>query len=251
MYLAKPTKSSWIVALSIIVLGVALWSVHSAGAQQGAVITIDGQTTCTDQGVTASIEVVNPAPGFTVYFDVSLGDEVQYSEELATGQRESFVFTLPRQDFPATVSEGVMTAFSSDPDDEGESLPVAYRWPAVSCGSTPTTTIEEVPTTVASVVIESTTTSSTSSTTIHESTTTTIASTTTAPVALDEVGIIDAVTEERIASDASLTDQTASSTDALAYTGASTGQIALIFIAFGAVFLGAGCIITRPRPLRR
>lgn len=237
--------------LCIVVVVTVLWGTRSAGAQQGAVITIDGQTTCTDQGVTASIVVVNPAPGFVVYFDVWLGDEVQYSEELAVGQRESFVFALPRQDFPATVSEGVMSAFSSDPEDEGESLPVAYRWPAVSCGSTPTTTIEEVPTTVTTVVTESTTTSSTSSsTTVLDSTTTTAASTTTIPV-IDNVGIIDAVTEERASSETHADDQTASSTDTLAYTGVSTGQIALVIIALGAVLLGAGCIITRPRPLRR
>lgn len=246
MHLVKPTKTSSLVMLCIVVLGTVLWGIRSAGAQQTAVITIDGQTTCTDQGVTAIIEVVNPAPGFVVYFDVWLGDEVQYSEELATGQRESFVFTLPRQDFPATVSEGVMSAFSSDLDDEGESLPVAYRWPAVLCGSTSTTTtvIEEVPTSVADIATESTTTSSTST-----STTTTV-STTTVPET-DEVGIGVSATEERAAPDALASEQATSSTDMLAYTGVSTGQIALAIIALGAVLLGAGCIITRPRPLRR
>lgn len=114
-------------------------------------------------------------------------------------------------------------------------MPIGVDWPAAICGTSTTT----LPPSESEEVI-------TASTSVPETNTSTPAATTT--VAL---GIIDAVVQSKSDELQSDAEPGASSTEMLVYTGASTGQVALIVIVIGAILVGVGAILLNPRPLRR
>lgn len=229
-------------ALSIMIGG--LFGPQSAGAQQGLSSTavIKGQTTCTDGGVLASVDVGNPLPGFTAYYDIELGDDFQTSDELATGQWYHFEFHLPHQEFAATMTDAIMTAYPENPDEPEDELAVQIDWPAVSCGPHPTIVTETVPTTAAVTQF------------VPE-----LETTTTAAVQEEaDVDIIDAATLDRSDSTTTSTSTTVYTTvdasearDELAYTGPSRLNSVLALFGLGLGLIGISVFALRPRPLRK
>lgn len=234
-------------ALSIMIGG--LLGFQSAGAQQGISSTamIQGQTTCTDGGVVASVDVGNPLPGFTAYYDIGLGEDFQTSDDLAPGQWYHFEFLLPHQEFLATTTDAFMTAYPDNPDEPEDVLTVQIAWPAVSCGPHPTIVTETVPTTAAVIqpVLELETTTS-----MEPITTTSLPEEGGA-----DIEIIDAATLDRVETTTTTalepTEYSTEPRDELAYTGSSRLNSVFLFFGLGLALIGISVFALRPRPLRK